>query len=121
MFVPFGWRIYAATYRPAQSGVQEWKERISVRSLNEALFHESTDTSHDALLLTPLLCYACHTLLTSRSSRGTRRIESLGNNIEHVPMPEWVGENAQRSLKSRKEMREEIDKFLINGEETTLA
>ncbi|EPQ52610.1 hypothetical protein GLOTRDRAFT_64309, partial [Gloeophyllum trabeum ATCC 11539] len=50
--------------RPAQPGVQEWKNRISIRSL-------STDppVSSEKASLAPYLCYACHTTLTSKSSK----------------------------------------------------
>ena len=104
-----------APFRPAQHGVQEWKSRTSIRSYNDASFSSSghgrpphlanaTDrpqhqsepspSSH----LTPHLCYACHTTLTSRSSRGNVKQTS---DSKVVPLPLWVG--ARRSLASTSE------------------
>jgi len=71
--------------RPVQRGVQDWKARISIRSFDVLGNDESVllpphiksntptplPTEPDASSsLTPHLCYACHTTLTSRSSRG---------------------------------------------------
>ena len=94
-----------APFRPAQHGVQEWKSRTSIRSYNDASFSslghgrpphllnatdrpqhppEPSPSSH----LTPHLCYACHTTLTSRSSRGSVKQTS---DSKVVPLPLWVG------------------------------
>lgn len=92
--------------RPAQKGVQEWKARISIRSVRDA----NTDASqaapppklnppHDGhqlpptLALTPHLCYACHTTFTSRSSRSAAHLAkgvALGAQGGPVPLPAWV-------------------------------
>lgn len=98
--------------RPVQHGVQEWKSRTSIRSYNDTPFlssgqerpshlanatdrpqhrPEPSPSSH----LTPHLCYACHTTLTSRSSRGNVKQTS---DSKVVPLPLWVG--ASRSLAS---------------------
>jgi cytoplasmic tRNA 2-thiolation protein 2 len=39
-------------------------------------------------LIAPRLCYACHTTLTSRSSRHTPRA-AMGEGM-HVPLPVWA-------------------------------
>ncbi|KJA22920.1 hypothetical protein HYPSUDRAFT_40406 [Hypholoma sublateritium FD-334 SS-4] len=93
--------------RPAQHGVQAWKSRISIRSYDQAsssitgntrpphlteteianLTLTSQDVSALTPSLTPRLCYACHTTLTSRSSRGT--VHS-GQSPGNIPIPTWV-------------------------------
>lgn len=45
--------------------------------------------------LTPLLCYACHTTLTSRSSRG---IVAKPNDLTGFPV--WVEERLERSAEA---------------------
>ncbi|KIJ51559.1 hypothetical protein M422DRAFT_26963 [Sphaerobolus stellatus SS14] len=97
--------------RPAQPGVKEWKERISIRSF--ATDSATPPAETDGPTLTPHLCYACHTTLTSRSSRGTRKLESAGNNVKHVPLPGWIGENLSRREVDRATMKESIKEFLL--------
>lgn len=82
--------------------MQEWKARISIRSRAppppsdgslDAPVQSPTDVEADALLpsLTPYLCYACHTTLTSRSARpvpspwATTAVQS-----SIVPLPVWA-------------------------------
>jgi cytoplasmic tRNA 2-thiolation protein 2 len=101
--------------RPAQHGIQEWKSRTSTRSYNDAPSsssghgrppHLANATDHPqhqpepspSSHLAPHLCYACHTTLTSRSSRGNVKHTS---NSKVVPLPLWVG--ASRSLASTPE------------------
>jgi len=97
-------------YRPAQHGVQDWKARISIRSYHDASCSVSGNTRPPHLTeeeissltkspidsnpfgkvsvsLTPRLCYACYTLLTSRSSRGTF---SPGKTSNNIPLPLWI-------------------------------
>ncbi|KAJ7170714.1 hypothetical protein C8R43DRAFT_1085244 [Mycena crocata] len=121
--------------RPAQSGVQEWKTRISIRSFTEPdlasppshlqnikpLADSKTlnDAPHSSL--TPRLCYACHTTLTSRSSRGS----TSASNPTSTPLPVWVeaqlaaldGGGPEEQWKSRKmeerDMKESIEDFLL--------
>ncbi|CAA7267029.1 unnamed protein product [Cyclocybe aegerita] len=96
--------------RPAQDGVQEWKSRISIRSYSEASSAVSGNTRPPHLneeeisnltkpsasstpansSLTPHLCYACHTLLTSRSNRGTSAPLPTGRAAEKISLPVWV-------------------------------
>ncbi|CAL1716186.1 unnamed protein product [Somion occarium] len=67
--------------RPIQQGVQAWKARISIRSLN------ASDTKVTAPLLEslrPHLCYTCHTTLTSRSPRTSQDSPTA------VPLPMWT-------------------------------
>lgn len=92
--------------RPAQKGAQDWKTRISIRSFNATETptlppHIQPSSSpvaplHDQnnrRLLTPHLCYACHTTYTSRSSRGTALLAKNTPEVLHgtsVPLPAWV-------------------------------
>ncbi|KAF8806979.1 hypothetical protein BYT27DRAFT_7190689 [Phlegmacium glaucopus] len=95
--------------RPAQHNVQAWKASISIRSYHEAALAVSGNTrpphlSKEEIMnlttrpinvkstqsLTPLLCYACHTTLTSRSSRGTAAPLPPGQSATEVPLPMWV-------------------------------
>lgn len=93
--------------RPAQRGVQDWKARISIRSFDASESDGSTPPpSHvhsvvsPSILpqnspqsLTPHLCYACHTTLTSRGSRGTApQANTVSRNHKTViaPLPVWV-------------------------------
>ncbi|KAH8822991.1 hypothetical protein DL96DRAFT_1620078 [Flagelloscypha sp. PMI_526] len=70
--------------RPAQQGVQEWKARISIRTRDVNV--DELAIPAPASSLTPFLCYACHTTLTSRSSRGAT---STGTTTQVVP-PSWA-------------------------------
>jgi cytoplasmic tRNA 2-thiolation protein 2 len=94
--------------RPAQRGVQDWKARISIRSFNASESDGSAPPPshvHSAVSppilpqnppqsLTPHLCYACHTTLTSRSSRGTalqaKTVSHNNNKMVVAPLPVWV-------------------------------
>ncbi|KAG7089549.1 hypothetical protein E1B28_011222 [Marasmius oreades] len=72
----------ALCQRPLQRGIQEWKARISIRTIaddQEPSRNTSAETS-----LAPYLCYACHTTLTSRSSR------SAPTSTSTFPLPLWV-------------------------------
>ncbi|KAF8149897.1 hypothetical protein B0H34DRAFT_757084 [Crassisporium funariophilum] len=142
--------------RPAQRDVQAWKARISIRSYQDAAFAISGNTkpphlSEDEITklierpsnmpaptgasysLTPHLCYACHTTLTSRSSRGAAL--SLGQSATDVPLPMWVrsgvvgqekladdegggeGDEVMRRTKlTEAQMKEQIGEFLLPDE-----
>ncbi|KAF8962794.1 hypothetical protein BDZ97DRAFT_1905179 [Flammula alnicola] len=127
--------------RPAQKGVQAWKARISIRSYQEAssavsgntrpphlteeeitnLTQNSLNSPSSSPSLTPQLCYACHTTLTSRSSRD-------------VPLPVWVraatdaasrhiisdsrenGEVMHSVKMTRTDMKAQIAEFLLPDE-----
>jgi len=95
--------------RPAQKDVQDWKAHISIRSFDSpdsdtslplpphvrSLISSSSHSNRPTTLpsLTSHLCYACHTTLTSRSSRGTAL---QAKNLTHdqpspaIPLPVWV-------------------------------
>ncbi|VDC04801.1 unnamed protein product [Peniophora sp. CBMAI 1063] len=74
---------------PMQPGVQEWKARISIRSRSNG---DTTTTGTPATQsLAPLLCYACHTTLTSRSSRSAAPGKaSAGSTAPIVKLPIWA-------------------------------
>ncbi|EIW57454.1 uncharacterized protein TRAVEDRAFT_72547 [Trametes versicolor FP-101664 SS1] len=86
--------------RPAQRGVQEWKARISIRSRPpppsdgspDAPAGPQADVEADALLpsLTPYLCYACHTTLTSRSARPVPSPWAAVAPSPVAPLPVWA-------------------------------
>lgn len=153
------------TTRPAQHNVQAWKASISIRSYQEAALAVSGDNSRPPHLskeeilnlttthpinsltssspspaqfsLTPLLCYACHTTLTSRGTRGmmiataappSRPPGQLATTGK-VPLPMWVVHNhhhhdnqdggiaLQKTTKlTEKEMKAEIGEFLLPDE-----
>jgi cytoplasmic tRNA 2-thiolation protein 2 len=132
--------------RPAQHNVQAWKASISIRSYHEAAravsgntrpLHLSKDeimnlttrpinnVTSSAQSLTPLLCYACHTTLTSRGTRGGAAAapQPPGQFATQVlPLPMWVhnhlidddhGIAFQTTKLSEKEMKAEIGEFLL--------
>jgi cytoplasmic tRNA 2-thiolation protein 2 len=102
--------------RPAQRGVQDWKSRISIRSFDspecnasmplpphiQSAIPPASHPRHEnsSPSLTSHLCYACHTTLTSRSSRGTAlqsKISAQNYSSPTTPLPVWV---SSRLLKS---------------------
>ena len=129
--------IYIA--RPAQHNVQAWKASISIRSYQEAAFAVSGNThpphlSKEEIMnlttrpmnvtsaqsLTPLLCYACHTTLTSRGSRGMAAPRPPAT---QVPLPMWVhnhigdhGIALQTTKLTEEEMKAEIEEFILPDE-----
>ncbi|KAJ7227220.1 hypothetical protein GGX14DRAFT_510835 [Mycena pura] len=132
--------------RPAQPDVQAWKARISIRAFDEqgdvpphrtlapdpAPDERTRETHEDAAMpprvgLTPHLCYACHTTLTSRSSRGSA---AASTQVGATPLPVWVesglemldgGGSGQEKWNKRKmgesEMKEAIAEFLLPKED----
>jgi cytoplasmic tRNA 2-thiolation protein 2 len=99
-------------FSSVQSGIRDWKARISIRSLAEphiasplsadkpknslsSLRHQSPSHSQN---LAPYLCYACHTTLSSRSSRGIKSrhkspTDGQGNSsgvADAAALPVWV-------------------------------
>ncbi|KAJ3777100.1 hypothetical protein FB446DRAFT_718647 [Lentinula raphanica] len=73
--------------RPLQPGVQLWKSRISMRETGQpTTASRSSDSSPVLQSLTPYLCYSCHTMLTSRNSKGVS-----GNPASpSLPLPVWA-------------------------------
>jgi cytoplasmic tRNA 2-thiolation protein 2 len=107
--------------RPVQRGVQEWKARISILSLSDT---PPPSSPSDPPSLTPHLCYACHTTLTSRSNRKAGaytddRMQAAG--IGQVEMPVWVGatfggaagEVWRRRRMDMGEMKESVQEYLL--------
>ncbi|KAL0580942.1 Cytoplasmic tRNA 2-thiolation protein 2 [Marasmius crinis-equi] len=80
----------ALCQRPLQRGVQEWKARISIRSKAEDEGSPANPTPESSL--TPYLCYACHTTLTSRTSRSAPTSSS-----SPLPLPLWVYPHVRQS------------------------
>ncbi|KAL5525603.1 hypothetical protein ACEPAG_6939 [Sanghuangporus baumii] len=88
--------------RAMPSGVPAWKARISVRSQTDNDFVESqvdsdelrqhTGQQSDSRHLSPRLCYACHTHLTSKSSRSS----AAGN--EPIYLPQWTNASLTPNL-----------------------
>ena len=120
-------------YRPAQRGVQDWKARISIRSFTSPESNSSiplpSHTESPVLSpshlpesstfpsLTSHLCYACHTTLTSRSSRGTT-LQAKNSTPNHsasaIPLPVWVSSRLIHSV-DRRDNRE-----VLGNEDTGL-
>ncbi|KAI0671628.1 hypothetical protein C8Q78DRAFT_1030025 [Trametes maxima] len=87
--------------RPVQRGVQEWKARISIRSRpptsapndgEESTAQPPPDPESAELRpsLTPYLCYACHTTLTSKSSRPAPSPWPSATKSPVVTLPVWA-------------------------------
>ncbi|KAI0368663.1 hypothetical protein BV20DRAFT_998401 [Pilatotrama ljubarskyi] len=130
--------------RPAQRGVQEWKSRISIRSqpAPPSLTTASADYASvptaaavsDLLRpsLTPYLCYACHTTLTSKSARPVPSPWPEAAQSPVVTLPVWTearlssaqggdtevahvhGEIMQTRRVGQDEMKGIVDEFLLD-------
>lgn len=96
-----------------QEGIQDWKDRISVRRFQG----ENADNNEksDASYLAPHLCYACNTTLTSRSNRSTRQTTAGEVDTRNLLVPSWVESNLSSSM-SRHKMEERIRDFLLEPE-----
>lgn len=74
-----------------QSGVQEWKARIAIRSSQGT---EPTETNLSAATssLAPYLCYVCHTTLTSKGARVPPPFYPDGIDLTRglSPLPTWT-------------------------------
>ncbi|KAH9850268.1 hypothetical protein C2E23DRAFT_869999 [Lenzites betulinus] len=131
--------------RPAQRGVQEWKARISIRSHPASSpdtpapepLAEPPETAQPSL--TPYLCYACHTTLTSRSARPVpspwpaTAAPSATGDPPAVALPVWAevrlsaaegregsegadhvhGEIVQTRRVGQEEMKDIVNEFLL--------
>lgn len=111
----------SCSLRPAQPGVKDWKERISIRNMSQDIMGSDRKTGATGVvelsdenthLLASSLCYSCHTTLTSRSSRTARRVASIGGAIHNVPLPTWASNNLCEKL-DVDGMKEQIQEFLI--------
>lgn len=133
--------------RPAQHGLQAWKAQTSIRSYSEIppavsgmfgpphLSEEETLKLKDCLAvaaptpLTPHLCYACHTMLTSRNSRGTAAFHLAAKSLRSVSLPIWaesvlgsnvvghqngIGDDIRPTRGcSRQDLKAQIEEFII--------
>ncbi|KAG9094430.1 hypothetical protein FRC07_011304, partial [Ceratobasidium sp. 392] len=109
--------------RPVQPGVQAWKTQIAIRAfLDSALPSGSIPSATDPVpptinpvppavdstqqhpesftpMLTPSLCYACHTQLTSRG-------RTVASPLSTVTLPVWVEPNLAK-------MRPDVKEFIL--------
>ena len=139
--------------RPAQHNVQAWKASISIRSYHEAeravsgntrpphlskeeimnlttrpINNVTSSSAAQTQSLTPFLCYACHTTLTSRGTRGGIAAPRPGQIATQVPLPMWVHNHLiddhdhdhamplKTTKLTEKEMKAEIGEFLLPDE-----
>ncbi|KAI0635822.1 hypothetical protein C8Q77DRAFT_1207753 [Trametes polyzona] len=128
--------------RPAQRGVQEWKSRIAIRSRppTDAAQNDPNEADPEASRpsLTPYLCYACHTTLTSRNARPVPppwpAVQPAASPA--VPLPMWTearlssamgsgsdgddgrvhGEVMQTRRVGQEEMKGIVNEFLLEEE-----
>ncbi|KZT02940.1 uncharacterized protein LAESUDRAFT_738470 [Laetiporus sulphureus 93-53] len=75
--------------------------------------------------LTPFLCYACHTTLTSKSSRSTPSLNPSIAKPSAAPLPTWLGpqlsqhDEVFRAARMGKErMRDVVQDFLLDNGQT---
>ncbi|PCH42562.1 hypothetical protein WOLCODRAFT_137967 [Wolfiporia cocos MD-104 SS10] len=105
--------------RPIQAGIQEWKSRISIRSRSPGdAIDEKTPVGPS---LASHLCYACHTTLTSTSSRPAPPFDATVTKSSLVALPVWVPpqfsekEELFRTQKMGQEkMRNVVQDFLLD-------
>lgn len=100
------------TCRSCPSGVLDWKARISIKSLpgNEAVDEQSGPAGESVEQLAPLLCYACHSMLISRSSK------SVAPKVDQVvPVPIWVSSSLAGDTNLER-MKDFISEFLLVDE-----
>lgn len=84
--------------------MQEWKARIAIRSRSDTAPTSSNSSSNS---LAPLLCYVCHTTLTSKGTRAAPALYPPSANLSApVSLPAWA---AARFVSGRH------DDVLING------
>ncbi|KAH9930086.1 uncharacterized protein B0H18DRAFT_995156 [Fomitopsis serialis] len=102
--------------RPVQRGVQEWKSRISIRSRDKS----QDEPPPASTSLNPHLCYACHTTMTSRSSRPAPSLglpASEQSSVRCVPLPVWVDSGMHRPARlSEQQMKEAVQDFLLEDD-----
>ncbi|KAI5892677.1 uncharacterized protein SCHCODRAFT_02626822 [Schizophyllum commune H4-8] len=102
----------ALCQRPAQPDIAEWKGKTSIRSLDPDEHAPSASPS-----LSSSLCYACHTTLTSRSSRGAA---AQSDSPLRVPLPVWIADDQthrshlRETRLSREQMKATIADCLLD-------
>jgi len=96
---------------PTQRDVQTWKARTSIRSRCPQEDNRATAIPS----LTPLICYACHTTLTSRSSRGSApaRRGALSVQSTAVRLPVWTA--ASLATRSHSSGGDSVDRHNAEG------
>lgn len=74
-------------FRPSAGGVLDWKARISIRTVSQGddSGHGQIEGRSEGKSFAPRLCYACHTHLTSKSSRTAQ-----APTVSAVPLPTWT-------------------------------
>jgi cytoplasmic tRNA 2-thiolation protein 2 len=106
---------------PIQSGIQEWKHSISIRSYREVHTQDElpsrvhppsevpdSQNPSDTHTVTSRICYTCHTSWTSRSIRGYTDKEN------EVPVPVWASSHlADEDARARRKLEPEDMKNLI--------
>ncbi|OSD06470.1 hypothetical protein PYCCODRAFT_1474610 [Trametes coccinea BRFM310] len=134
--------------RPAQRGVQEWKTRISIHSRPPTQHPTAPNGSNGSAVetspacaadpdslrpsLTPYLCYACHTTLTSKSARPVPSPWPAVARASTVTLPVWAearlssakgdgestehvhGEILQTRRVGQEEMKGIVNEFLLD-------
>jgi hypothetical protein len=91
---------------PVPFGVQEWKARISIKTLDSAVEPHVAQDARKSTALRPYLCYACHTTLASRSSRGAPAIlkQTSGTPLDTtgtITLPVWAQDRLRDSTLGR--------------------
>ena len=94
--------------------------------INNVTSSSSSSAAEQQQSLTPLLCYACHTTLTSRGTRGGISAAPQPPGQFVLPLPMWVhnhviddhhhGVALQTTKLTEKEMKAEIGEFLLPDE-----
>ena len=114
--------LLTGLFRAIQEGAIEWKNNISIRSLPHATRdNQPSDPSPVTARLAPLLCYACHTTLTSRSSRPPPALFPGFSRASALPLPVWAVSSAHNvrpavvEVFERKKMDERDMKSSLGG------
>lgn len=89
--------------RPLQETAQAWKARISIRALGEEGTTSTGSIYDNKAHLASRLCYACHTTLTSQSSRAATKSSSLPSQKTEVPLPFWTAAHLRERPPSDKD------------------
>lgn len=107
--------------RPIQQGVQDWKDRIAIRTREE---HSAPSDASTAQTLAPFLCYVCHTNATSKGSRPVAPLYPDAGDPRAVPLPFWTSHGLGTKLTkddatktrrmSEKEMQGIVQEFLLD-------
>lgn len=85
------WTIFLRLFSPIQLGVQDWKDRIAIRSRDVANNTAEDNASSEATdHLSRYLCYVCHTDLTSNSARPVPPLYPSIENLGEITTPVWT-------------------------------